>query len=1117
MCEQVDAAGTVIGTISGGADGGVTAPLGQRIRCATVNEAATLVLAKQVRNDHGGVRTPADWSLTATPRGAVPAGVDAQSVTGSTAGTALTVRPGTAYELSESGPAGYTQRSLRCDTGPAGTWVAATSVTVAAQGTVNCEFVNDDDPATLTLVKRVADAGAGGDASATDWTLTAAGPVTISGATGAAAVSGVSVPAGAYSLGEAGGMPGYAGSAWTCDGGSLTGSVVTLGSGERAVCTIVNTAIAPRLTLVKRVENGTTGGTAEPTDWVLEADGPVTVAGRSGSADATDRLVTAGTYRLSERDGPAGYAASAWQCTGASGGSADSVILRPGDDATCTIVNTARPATLTLVKAVDNSYGGGLGAEDFTLTATGPVGTVTGKSGTPAVTAVPVPIGAYALSEVSADTLGYRLADLSCTIGGRATDTSPAQATVLIGLGDTVVCRFENADRPASLTLIKQVADNGAGTIKTPADWTLTATPRDIPGQDALRGNGSGLAADGGVEAATVFAGRYALAESGPSGFAAGAWQCEGGVVTGTTVTVPNGGTVVCTITNTATAPRLTLVKAVENGTTGGTATAADWALTANGPTPISGATGAAAVTSAPVRIGEYTLSESGAQPGYRASEWQCDGGTLVGDTLTLAEGDDVTCSILNTALPSEWTVTKSSSPASGATVRPGDVITYTLRVNHTGGVLPTGISIPDDLSDVLDDADLVGSAVATAGSSTLDATLLTWTLDSFSGTKTLTYSVRVHDDAHGVTLRNVVTPPPGTQPTGEHETVHVTPSWTLSKSSDPAPGTVLVGGTTLTYTLHAGNTGPATVSGATAVDDLSGVLGSALLVTPLADGLEYDPDTQSLIWSVPDLAPGDPEATVSYAVTVIATAAGRDIRNAVTPVGLGGSCPPAGTGNACATEHRVASVQLSMAKSHAALGSGALAAGTGAVIDYTVTLTNTGRDTAVEVAVEDTLPAGLTYVPGTLLAPAGWTAAFTDGTLLATRAEVAPGEAAEFRYRVLLGALPTGSPVGIELPLANTACESTASFEFEHADQCATDTIVVWTEEEPIVVPPIGEPGTTDPAALDPGARGSGGPDETGLASTGSRILGPLAMAAVLLAAGAGLVIAVRVRRRRA
>ena len=48
-----------------------------------------------------------------------------------------------------------------------------------------CTITNDDQPATLTLVKTVTNDN-GGTAVPTDWTLTATGPTPISGTTGSA-------------------------------------------------------------------------------------------------------------------------------------------------------------------------------------------------------------------------------------------------------------------------------------------------------------------------------------------------------------------------------------------------------------------------------------------------------------------------------------------------------------------------------------------------------------------------------------------------------------------------------------------------------------------------------------------------------------------------------------------------------------------------------------------------------------------------------------------------------------------------------------------------------------------------------------------------------------------
>jgi uncharacterized repeat protein (TIGR01451 family) len=92
-----------------------------------------------------------------------------------------------------------------------------------------------DTFSTLTLVKNVVN-DQGGNATLTAFTLTGAGTgVTVTGtspATGA-------VPAGTYVLSETN-LPGYVASAWTCTGGTVTGSSVVVTDGADVVCEITN-------------------------------------------------------------------------------------------------------------------------------------------------------------------------------------------------------------------------------------------------------------------------------------------------------------------------------------------------------------------------------------------------------------------------------------------------------------------------------------------------------------------------------------------------------------------------------------------------------------------------------------------------------------------------------------------------------------------------------------------------------------------------------------------------------------------------------------------------------------------------------------------------------------
>ncbi|WP_089774811.1 LPXTG cell wall anchor domain-containing protein [Ruania alba] len=99
------------------------------------------------------------------------------------------------------------------------------------------------------------------------------------------------------------------------------------------------------------------------------------------------------------------------------------------------------------------------------------------------------------------------------------------------------------------------------------------------------------------------------------------------------------------TVTNTVTCTYLTLVKNVV-----GEADPAAWTLTAVGPTPLSGSSGSAAVTTAHVESGVYTIGETGGPDGYQQTGLECTPIAADGDVVTVAPGEAITCTVTNTA-----------------------------------------------------------------------------------------------------------------------------------------------------------------------------------------------------------------------------------------------------------------------------------------------------------------------------------------------------------------------------------------------------------------------------------------------------------------------------------
>jgi large repetitive protein len=203
----------------------------------------TLKVVKVVDNQNGGALQSSDFTLHVESNGVDVAGSPAA---GSASGTTYSLDAGTYTVSEDSPPAGYQfvsatgDCSLNPDSG-------VISVNLAVGDSKTCTITNSDEPAHLTLIKHVS----GGSATADQWTLSAL----LNQSTESAAAAQISGPgpqvgpsdvmAGTYTLSESGGPANYTPSAWSCDGGSLSGTQLTLSVGESATCTITNTYTPP--------------------------------------------------------------------------------------------------------------------------------------------------------------------------------------------------------------------------------------------------------------------------------------------------------------------------------------------------------------------------------------------------------------------------------------------------------------------------------------------------------------------------------------------------------------------------------------------------------------------------------------------------------------------------------------------------------------------------------------------------------------------------------------------------------------------------------------------------------------------------------------------------------
>jgi hypothetical protein len=200
---------------------------------------------------------------------------------------------------------------------------------------------------------------------------------------------------------------------------------------------------------------------------------------------------------------------------------------------TCTITNSRRRGSITVIKHVINNNGGTAVAADFSMSLqdTGPTTTPFGGHESPGDT--------YTFDEGHA----FNVTETGPTSSYTASFSSDCSGQIVAGV--TKVCTVTNNDNAPSLTLNKIVIKDNGGTALESA-WTLTAN-----GGTAGTLSGPGAAGSTDVVSDSTFkAGTYALSESGPSGYTASAWTCTGGTQNGSSITLALGQSATCTITN---------------------------------------------------------------------------------------------------------------------------------------------------------------------------------------------------------------------------------------------------------------------------------------------------------------------------------------------------------------------------------------------------------------------------------------------------------------------------------------------------------------------------------------------------------------------------------------
>jgi fimbrial isopeptide formation D2 family protein/uncharacterized repeat protein (TIGR01451 family) len=265
----------------------------------------------------------------------------------------------------------------------------------------------------------------------------------------------------------------------------------------------------------------------------------------------------------------------------------------------------------------------------------------------------------------------------------------------------------------------------------------------------------------------------------------------------------------------------------------------------------------------------------------------------------------------------------------------------------------------------------VTGSDTSVGSFTTGQTVVCTLPTGTVPGTYTFEYTATEDSDATNGTINNVVVPSGGGDPdpscttVGGCDTDHPLgdPNITASKSSNPADGTTVIVGQTITYTLSATVSDAATTAPTLLTDTLGAGLTFGTLTAPAVGSCTTG---QTVVCRLPTgTVPGT--YTFSYTATVDADATNGTINNVVVPSGGGDPTPECTTLTSCDTDHPLGNPNIVASKSANPVDGTTVVVGQ--TITYTLSATVSDAATTAPTLLTDTLGSGLTF--GALSAPA--------------------------------------------------------------------------------------------------------------------------------------------------
>ena len=344
-----------------------------------------------------------------------------------------------------------------------------------------------------------------------------------------------------------------------------------------------------------------------------------------------------------------------------------SIDVAPGETVTCTFTNRQKP-TLTVVKKVINDNGGTKTVDDFGITFSGgqltfDKGVEDNKTTTYTSEKLTLDKGTYTLSEK--DINGYTEGTWDCG----TSNENKLTTTIKLNYNQNLICTITNDDQPGTL-IVKKVVNNINGGDLTADDFSFsvndgTAIPFEADGENSL----------------TIDAGIYTVTETPVDGYQPSYNNCSN-------ITLANGGTATCTITNDAIFGQISVIKFNDVNGNGqmdsDEETLPNWQINLTSQdSKITNDQGSAVFNKLIPQT--YYLSET-LQPGWTQTNIYCDDKTPSDISnqnnyqIELGSSQSLQCHIGNRLLTPELDIAKTNNVGSSV-LSPGDSVTYTIKL----------------------------------------------------------------------------------------------------------------------------------------------------------------------------------------------------------------------------------------------------------------------------------------------------------------------------------------------------------------------------------------------------------------------------------------------------